>query len=461
MHTIKTRIAPSPTGFIHLGTVRTALFNVLFARHNKGTFLLRIEDTDRERSREEYNLAMQEDLRWLGLDWQEGPFKQSERQAIYDRYYRILEEQNLAYPCFCSEEQLALARKVALSAGRPPRYPENCRRLTTEQKRQKTAVGIKPTLRFAIPPDQKIGFYDLVYGEQQFDSNDLGDFVIRRADGTAPFLFCNAIDDALMHITHVLRGEDHLTNTPRQLLILRALQLQAPQYGHLPLIMGPDGTPLSKRHGSRSIPELRAEGYLPEAILNYLARLGHHYTNDAWMTLSELTANFTLSSLGKSPAKFDLNQLLYWQKETLSHMDIDKLWEWLGARVQALVPDHARFDFLATVRSNIIFPKDAEHWAKIFFTDELSFNAEGQNILQNTDPRFFTTALEVMNTENGNFQKVNEVISRELNIKGKALFQPLRLALTGELHGPEMAKIIYLLGKEKVRQRLENVKKKV
>lgn len=264
---VKTRFCPSPTGLMHMGNVRTALFNALLAKSANGCFLLRIEDTDRERSDARYTKALMEDLLWLGLGWQEGPdhhqgngpYHQSERQSIYDDYYQRLETAGVAYPCFCSEEELALQRKIQRSSGRPPRYPGTCRELTDAQREEKFAQGLKPTLRFAVPENEMIAFDDLVRGHQKFDSNDLGDFIIRRADGTPPFLFCNAVDDALMGVTHALRGEDHLTNTPRQLMVLDALGLTGPTYGHIALIVGPDGSPLSKRHGSRSIEELRGE----------------------------------------------------------------------------------------------------------------------------------------------------------------------------------------------------------
>ena len=282
---VKTRFCPSPTGYLHLGNVRTALFSALLAKHSKGCFLLRIEDTDKTRSDDVFTHALIEDLRWLGLHWQEGvdaggdlgPYHQSQRQSIYDDYYERLIAMKMAYMCFCTEEQLTLQRTLQQKAGKPPRYSGVCRHLSDAEIKEKIAAGVKPTLRFCIPENEMITFTDMVRGEQRFNSNDLGDFVIKRADGTAPFMYGNAIDDALMGVTHVLRGEDHLTNTPRQIAILKALNLPVPQYGHIALIVGPDGAPLSKRHGSRSLRALHEEGFLPMAIVNYLARLGHYY----------------------------------------------------------------------------------------------------------------------------------------------------------------------------------------
>lgn len=460
---LKTRFCPSPTGLVHIGNVRTALFNALLARHANGIFLVRIEDTDKLRSDERYTQALLEDLTWLGLSWQEGPnhdgkngpYWQSQRQAIYDKYYEILEQKGLAYPCFCTEQQLAISRKVQQAAGKPPRYIGTCRSLTKEQVQEKLAQGLKPALRFAVPHNEEVIFTDLVRGEQKFNSNDLGDFIIRRTDGTPPFIYCNAIDDALMGVTHALRGEDHLTNAPRQLLILEALNLLAPQYGHINLIVGSDGSPLSKRHGSRSVQELRQEGYLPEAINNYLARLGHHYADESFMTLEKLAQLFSITSLGHAPTKYDPNQLLYWQKQAIIHANSEELWQWMGGIVHQLVPKNLHDSFLETVGANITFPQDAAHWAKIFFTDELPLDIEKKQILQTAGKEFFNIALTALEKSNTNINAINDALKNQLGLKGKALFQPLRVALTGELHGPEMVKIFELLGKEKIRKRLE------
>lgn len=450
----KTRFAPSPTGLLHLGNIRTALFSFLLAQHLQGHFLLRIEDTDRERSKPEYATALQHDLQWLQLQWQEGPFWQAERQSIYDQYYDQLQHQGLAYPCFCSEQQLAITRKVQLSQGKPPRYAGTCRHLTAAEVTARQQAGETATLRFAVPPNQTVSFEDLVRGTQQFQTHDLGDFVIRRTDGTAPFLFCNAIDDALMGVTHVLRGEDHIANTPRQLLILQALHLSAPHYGHINLIIGKDNAPLSKRQGSRSIQELQAAGFLPAGINNYLARLGHYYESDRFMTLSELAEQFAVDKLGKAPAKFDEEQLLHWQKEAVLHLSATELWQWLGAAVHAKIPAAKQEQFLHTVKANIVFPQDALHWAEIFF-GQFKPGIAVQTIIKTAGAVFFQQAMSAVEQQGADFQAVNNALAQALNLKGKALFQPLRAALTGELHGPEMAKIFELLGVEELISRLQ------
>lgn len=461
---MKTRFAPSPTGHIHLGNVRTALFCVLAAKSQQGTFLLRIEDTDRARSTNEFAEQLQADLRWLGLEWQEGPnaggnlgpYFQSQRQAIYDEYYLHLEQTGHVYPCFCSEQQLAIARKVQLSRGQPPRYPGTCRSLTPTQVAEKYAQGLQPTIRFRVPDNINIEFDDYVRGPQCFASNDIGDFIIRRADGTPPFFFCNAIDDALMQITHVMRGEDHLANTPRQLLILQALALPLPHYGHISLILGPDHSPLSKRHGSYSVKEMREQGYLPQAVVNYLARLGHYYTDNNFLNLDQLAASFNFGALAKSPAHFDAAQLLHWQKQAVQHLLAEQLWQWLGKGLHSKIPQAKRDLFITTIQANITFPNEALHWADIFFADALEYQPDTLIILQQAGANFFQTALTALTEQGANFTAISKAIQQNLGIKGKALFQPLRVALTGQIDGPEMAKIFELLGKEKIRLRLEN-----
>lgn len=467
MTTVKTRFCPSPTGLVHLGNIRTALFNALLARQQSGTFLLRIEDTDLVRSRTEYVDALMEDLLWLGLDWQEGPnhehdhgpYYQSQRQTVYDRFYHQLEQQKVAYPCFCSEEDLALMRKVQRAAGKPPRYPGTCFGLSEQEVNAKLQQGIKPTLRFHVPNDAIIEFDDAVRGSQKFSGNDIGDFIIRRADGTSPFMFCNAIDDALMGVTYALRGEDHLTNTPRQILILNSLNLPVPTYGHISLIVGPDGSPLSKRHGSKSVQELRKDGFFAEAINNYLARLGHYYEDDVYMSFDELAEKFSLDNLGRAPARFDYQQLLRWQQEVINRKPNDELWLWLFESTRELIPEARREEFIATIRPNILFPQDAQKYAELFFANNFStmvFDQEHKEILQQAGTEYFETAIAIINSQGQDFKVVSKELGQRLNIKGKALFQPLRVAITGELHGPEMVAIFKLLSSDEIIARLRS-----
>lgn len=475
----KTRFAPSPTGEIHLGNLRTALFNALAAQGQNGVFLLRIEDTDPERSRADYALALQTELQWLGMNWQEGPgiggaaapYQQSARAEIYARYFQKLEQQDHAYPCFCSAEELSIARKVQQASGRPPRYPGTCARLTAEQRQTKLVQGLKPTLRFRVPDGREIVFEDLVRGTQVFRSGDIGDFVVRRGDGSAAFFFCNALDDALMGVTHVLRGEDHLANTPRQLLILESLGLSVPHYGHIALIVGDDGSPLSKRNGSNSIRELREMGILPLALINHLARLGHTYEADGFLSLHELATQFAIARLGRAPARHDPSQLMHWQKEALARSTDAELWDWMtahsyqaGQQIQMLVPAGAELEFVHTVRENILMPLDAYLWAGSLYASADAFDPDARRVVESAGPAFFRQAQATL-SEAADFKAYTKALSIATGCQGKELFMPLRAALSGQLadpegggiwrHGPELARIWTLLGTARVRERLQ------
>ncbi|MFQ5469458.1 MAG: glutamate--tRNA ligase [Gammaproteobacteria bacterium] len=461
--TIKTRFAPSPTGRIHLGNVRTALFNYLLAKRLGGSFVLRIEDTDRERSREEYVQAVQDDLLWLGLQWDEGPiaeelqssYRQSQRDQIYEEYFDLLEQKDIAYPCFCSKEELALSRKVQLSSGRPPRYAGTCAHLGDEEISKRVRAGRKPVLRYRVSKDSLTGFEDMVRGSQSFSGNEIGDFIIRRADGTPAFFFCNAVDDALMGVTHVLRGEDHLTNTPRQIMLLEALELSVPEYGHISLIVGSDGSPLSKRHGSRSINELRETGYLPGAVNNYLARLGHHYECDDYVALSDLSSQFDTSHLGRAPARFDSQQLLYWQHESVTHTSTEELWTWVGSEVHKIVPDAMKFQFVEMVKPNVRLPEHASRWARIVFLDSIEYSDNAQEVIQQAGGGYFQHALHAYEESGNDYKNLIKNLKSLSGKKGKALFLPLRVALTGELDGPELAQLIPMMTPERINARLK------
>ncbi len=463
---VKTRFAPSPTGLLHLGNVRTALFSALYARHAGGVFLLRIEDTDEERSQDEHSAALQDDLCWLGLDWQEGPgvegaagpYYQSQRYELYRGYFDRLVQQGLAYPCFCSPRELELSRKTQLAAGRPPRYAGTCAQLSDEARQQRFDKGILPTLRFRVPAGQVVQFHDLVRGPQSFATDDIGDFIVRRADGSPAFFFSNAVDDALMGVTHVLRGEDHLANTPRQILLQRALDLPVPEYGHIAMIVGADGAPLSKRTGSRSVKELREEGYLPQAVVNYLARLGHHYENNDYLDLGGLAREFETGKLGRSPARYDAVQLLHWQKLAVAASDDLALWKWLetfdvdGRQLERIVPRDQLQAFVQAVRDNIVLPTDAFHLAEELFGVQPNYGDEVRKLIIEAGEDFFSSALQYV--EQGDFKAFCRVLSAASGKKGKALFMPLRAALTSDTHGPEMDRIWRLLGEERVRRRL-------
>ncbi|MHB8346535.1 MAG: glutamate--tRNA ligase [Acidiferrobacterales bacterium] len=475
----RTRFAPSPTGLLHLGNIRTALFNFLLARSGRGVFLLRIEDTDAVRGRERYSDALQEDLRWLGLTWDEGPqaggsngpYFQSQRGPVYARYFALLLERGFAYRCFCTEHELEAERRTQIVAGRPPRYSGRCRLLTKDQVDERLAAGMPATLRFHVGSGTVVEFEDRVRGRQQFHTEDIGDFIIRRSDGTPSFFFSNAIDDAVMGITLVVRGEDHLANTPRQILILQALELPLPEYAHIALVVGADGSPLSKRTGSRSVQELREGGFLPLSINNYIARLGHTYDDNELLPLDRLAGTFGIDRLHRAPAHYDEAQLLHWQKEAVLRVPEEELWRWLsaasypdGGRIERLVPQDRVGPFVEAVRENVMTPFDAYVWAGNLFAGT-TFDIEARDVIGQAGNPFFRSALECLPDKAGQFKSFSAALSKATGTRGKSLFMPLRAALTGAVydsrwprvwpHGPALERIWLLLGPARIRRRLE------
>ena len=462
--TTRTRFAPSPTGEIHVGNARTALFSALLAARDGGSFILRVEDTDASRSERSHEDSMRADLAWLGLHWQEGPdvggpkgpYRQSERTPTYDAHLQQLAEQGRVYPCFCTALELEVSRKSQLAAGRPPRYAGTCAKLTQEEIEARIAKGLKPALRFRVPERGETAFMDLVRGRQVFAHQDIGDFIVRRADGSPAFFFSNAVDDALMGVTHVLRGEDHLANTPRQLLILEALGLLAPQYAHLALVVGQGGAPLSKREGGGSLRELREEGLLPEALLNYLARLGHASADNRLLDFSVLAAAFDLTHLGHSPAHFDHTQLDHWQGEAVRHADDRRLWEWMATsepELAALVPEPQRQAFTEAVRANVTRPLHAAEWAAVVYGDLPAVTDDAHAALRQADLPFFEALAAALRQGAPEFKPFAKAVAAATGRSGKTLYQPLRAALTGRLDGPEMERLWRLMDPKRIEAR--------
>ena len=451
-----TRFAPSPTGSLHLGNARTAFFSHLWARKSGGRFILRIEDTDVERSEPRFRSALMAELRWLGLDWDEGPevggpsapYVQSERGSWYQELFGRLEAEGLAYACFCTPEELELSRKLQSMAGKPPRYAGTCRGLTAAERAERTARGLKATLRFAVPAGTVIEFIDLVHGPQRFSSSDIGDFIVRREDGTAAFFFCNAVDDAQMGVTHVLRGDDHLTNTPRQLLLLDALGMRRPGYGHVGLLVGADGAPLSKRHGSTSVQEFRERGFLPAALLNHLFRLGHTGDVEGWLPVQDMPGHFRPEHLGRASARFEESQLVHWQKETLQHMSTAEVQAWMGVTGSA--------EFVGLVRHNVVLPEDAAPWSAVLQGDLAPLGTDEQRVIAAAGPEFFAAAASALEQSGRDFNMLTKILKERTGRKGAGLFMPLRVALTGLTHGPELAALLKLMPLETARRRLES-----
>lgn len=453
---VVTRFAPSPTGSLHLGNARTALFSHLWARKSGGKFILRIEDTDLERSQDRFRDQLMTDMRWLGLDWDEGPdvggpsgpYRQAERGEFYRDLYARLLARALAYPCYCTAEDLELSRKLQRMSGKPPRYAGTCRALTAAQRAEREARGLKPTLRFAVPLDKQIEFIDAVHGPQRFATNDIGDFIIRREDGTPAFFFCNAVDDSAMGVTQVLRGDDHLTNTPRQIMLLDALGMRSPAYGHVGLLVGEDGAPLSKRHGSTSVHEFRERGFLSIAVLNHLFRLGHASDIDGWLPAAEMPQHFRPQHLGRAPARFEVSQLMHWQKESLERLAADEIRAWLAADDSS--------EFVDLVRHNVILPADADAWRKVVNGELEPLAAEESRIAAAAGADFFSAALSAYELSNGDLKLLTQQLKQQTGRKGPDLFMPLRVALTGRAHGPELALLLKLMSPDTVRRRLKN-----
>jgi glutamyl-tRNA synthetase len=438
---IRTRFAPSPTGRLHLGNARTALFSALFAVRNGGQFVLRVEDTDAARSRDEHLDGLLDDLQWLGLHWDEGPdiggdcgpYRQGERGTFYTDYVDRLLAADRAYPCFCTAEQLATERAEALAGGHAPRYSGRCARLAHAEAEYRLATGEAASLRFRVPGGREVVFDDLVRGEQRVSTDTLGDFVIRRADGTPAFFFANALDDALMHITHVLRGEDHLANTPRQLLLLEALELDAPRYGHLPLVVDGEDKPLSKRNASVGLAELRSQGWLPLAIVNYLLRLGHSPQSNELLAQDQLAAAFDPAHLGRASAHYDEVQLSHWQHLAIVALNAEAAAEWSGIRVTR------QPEFWSLVHENVTQRADVVMWADALGAEPPPLDTVAEAALNEAPSELWDIGTEWVGEND--FSAVVTALRERTGLGGRRLFQPLRAALTGRHDGPKLVRL--------------------
>ena len=455
---VVTRFAPSPTGRLHAGNLRTALFNWCYARGAGGRFLLRSEDTDvaREGAGDlERQLA---DLAWFGLDWDggpdrpapEGPFRQSERAGLYREYLGRLAESGRAYSCYRTEAELKQRRAELRRRGLPPRYDREWAQLPHEEVVRRRKQGQMPAVRFAAPSEGEIAWDDLVRGARSLPAAEVADFVLTRSDGSPGFLFANAIDDALMGVTHVLRGEDHLVNTARQLAVLEALGLPAPRYGHMPLLAGPDGTKLSKRSGAMSAAEFRAAGVLPLALANTLARLGHPWDSTGLLTMEELARGFDPARLSAAAQRFDPSQVAHWQRAALDALDEDALARWMGEAVLARVPPESRAAFIAAIRHNVQAPSEAADWATILFGPaQLEPMPE-----TGASPALFAAALEAFDAGAADHKALAGPVKAAVGASGKSFFKPLRLALTGRTEGPELGALFAAMPHAIIRARL-------
>ena len=433
------------------------------ARKSKGTFLLRIEDTDLERSKKEFSEAICADLKWMGFEWDEGPevggkeksYYQSQRINLYEEFYDKLLELDLIYPCFTSEEELKIIRRNQIAAGQPPRYTGVWSQASNEEVQEELNKGNKPVYRFRIPKKETITFLDLVKGEQTFSTDDLDDFIVRKKDSSPTFMFANAIDDSLMGVDLVLRGDDHLSNTPRQIALLDSLNLSLPKYAHVSLFTGSDGAPLSKRNGSLSVSDLREMGFLPIAVTNYLSRVGHNINDNDLKTKKELADLFETKNISSSPSKFDSDQLLFWQKKAVDNLTIEECTSWLSGNLDDLPSTVQERSFIELIKENINFPNEAKDYVNDLFINSLSGNEENLKIIKSAGQEFFILALEVVTEGISDWKQTSKDIEIRTGKKGKELFMPLRVAITRQTRGPELDKVIELIGLKRVIERLK------
>ncbi len=471
---VRVRFAPAPTGLLHIGNARTALFNYLFAKHHHGIFILRIEDTDVERSTETSIDHILEDLKWLGIRWEEGPdqggpagsYRQSQRLSLYRGYADQLLKEGKAYKCFCSPERLESLRKEQLSKGKMPRYDGRCRSLSATEVSSMESEGQFPVLRFQVKRGT-IAFEDLVHRRMSFDAEGIGDFVIVRSDGMAAYNFACVVDDHLMHVTHVIRGDDHLANTPRQILLYQALGWKPPTFAHHPLILGPDRSPLSKRHGATAVSQYREEGFLPEALLNYLVLLGWSPpSGQEVLPLEKIIEEFSLPALSRNAPVHSLKKLEWLNSIYIREKDEESLTELLlpymeSAGIPILALDREYLKQICNIlKDNLVLLSQVNEYIGIFFDEKFFWEDGAKALLSDASNR--ETLREVLQavesfpeTTIDTWPSFHALLKNKTGRKGKDLFAPLRAAVTGKTKGPELAKTLPLLGKERIMKRLK------
>lgn len=470
MTTPRVRFAPSPTGELHIGGARTALFNYLFARANGGVFILRIDDTDQERSRPEYATALLEALKWLGLEWDEGPYYQSQRLSEYNREAARLLEEGKAYHCYCSPEEIQEQREAARKAGKLFRYPGTCRDLPKDEMRAYEAQGRSPVIRLRVPESGSTVVDDIIRGRVAFANDTLDDYIIVKSNGLPTYNFASVVDDHLLGITHVIRAEEHLSNTPRQLLCAAALGYRPPRYAHVPMILAPDRSKLSKRHGATSVEEFRSQGYLPEALINYMALLGWSPGEEEIFTLEEMAKIFSLDRISKNAAIYDTVKLTWMNGHYLMQADpvyLSKMaYPFFEAEGLLKAPlTESQWDYLRTVietvRERVKTLAELPEACRYFYEDDFDYDPKGVEKIFKKDGTALLlrqAAARLARLDRFDFASTEKAYSdlrAELEISAGKLIQPSRLALTGRTGGPELFAIMTVLGKEKTVQRLE------
>lgn len=473
MKQIKVRFAPSPTGPLHIGGARSALFNYLFARKQRGKMLLRIEDTDLERSSPEFEREIIDSLSWLGINWDEGidvggdngPYRQTERLDTYQRYVDQLLRSGHAYHCFCTEEELARERQALLEKGEIVAYSGKCRHLDPEERQRKLRQGLVPTVRFKVVSGQEVVVNDLVRGTVTFNSSEIGDFIIVKSDGIPTYNFAVVVDDHEMGVTHVIRAEEHLSNTPRQLLIYQTLGFEIPEFAHISLILGKDRQKMSKRHGATSIMQYRESGYLPEAVFNFLALLGWSPEGEQEILgRDEIVKQFSLSRVAKNPAVFDLDKLNWLNAQHIKRKAIMELGEMFKPYLKSSPfwhsveqMDQATYEVLIeAVRDRIVRLVDVVKEVEPFFIRP-QYEADTLDRLEQPEVRGMLQGLlehlpdELDLEEARSFMKG---LPKALQLPAKQVYMPIRLALTGSPQGPELPYLLVVMGVPEVRRRI-------
>jgi glutamyl-tRNA synthetase len=458
MSKVRTRFAPSPTGDLHIGGARTALFNWLLARHAQGVFILRIEDTDVARSTQESIQVILDAMTWLGMDWDEGPFYQTQRISFYQEAAEKLLKEGKAYRCYCTPEELETKREAALKAGIKPKYDRTC------LHRKSFSAKTPSAIRFLSPDEGKTVVEDLIQGRVEFDNTELDDLVILRSDGLPTYNFSVVVDDATMGITHVIRGNDHLNNTPRQIQIYQALGYPIPQFGHVPMILGPDKKKLSKRHGAQSVMEYKKLGYLPQAVVNYLVRLGWSYGDQEEFTREELIEKFSLEAAGKSAAAINPGKLDWLNSQYIKKMELDELLRRVLPFIEAkgysnIDPDLLRKAILSFRERVKTFVEMAE-LSEFYFCEEIVYDekAVGKFLNQETLSMFNQVIAFLSKEVILGKERAHQLIQQLAETRGEPLVkiaQPIRVALTGGTASPPIDEVMEVLGKEKVIKRIE------
>jgi len=466
MDKVRVRFAPSPTGYLHVGGARTALFNWLFARHEGGKFILRVEDTDKERSSAELESIMLEDIEWLGLGWDEGPdlggdfgpYRQSERVDIYNKYVKKLIDDGKAYPCFCSEELLAGKKEQMIKKGIPPRYDGTCRNLSKEEIEEKRKSGLHESVRFIVDEKKENSVDDIIRGNVVFPPGMVGDFVILRSNGLPTYNFAAAVDDALMKISHVIRGEEHLSNTLRQIMIYRALEMDIPRFAHIPLILGSDRSKLSKRHGAPNVKDYRKEGYPPDAVVNYLAMLGWSSPDQKEiLSLEELISGFTLDRVSESPSIFDKTKLRWVSAQNIragkAGRYLEAAMEYFPESFRKRYPDDEIEKIFNMISENMSCFSEIENRILPFSPEQKQFSEEAIKTFAQSAELLKSLVEGIENIREWTVENIRDVIKSSgklAGVKGKDLYMPVRAAITGQVHGPDLSSIIMIKGKEDV-----------